>query len=289
MKELKLMKDISGDNREQVKAIVFLVLAALLWSLGGILIKLIDWNPLAIAGVRSGIAALLILTILRRPQLNWSFPQVGGAISYAVTVILFVIANKLTTAANAILLQYTAPIYVALFGAWFLKEKTSWLDWLTIFFVLGGMTLFFIDDVTTGGLLGNILAIFSGVAFACLVLFMRKQKNESPLESVFWGNVLTALVGLPFMFQSMPNTSSWIGLLLLGIFQLGLSYILYSIAIKQVRALEAILIPVVEPILNPVWVFLLLGEIPGPWALVGGAIVLLSVTARCIILALRRN
>ena len=271
------------SNQQEVRAIIFLVLAAILWSLGGILIKWIEWNPVAIAGVRSGIAALLILTILRRPRLNWSVPQIGGAIAYAGTVILFVMANKLTTAANAILLQYTAPIYVALFGAWFLKERTNWMDWATIFCVLGGMVLFFLDDVSGGGLLGNILAVCSGLCFAALVLFMRKQKDESPLESVFWGNILTALIGLPFMFGSMPSTSSWVGLLFLGVFQLGFSYILYSIAIKQVRALEAILIPVIEPILNPIWVFLLMGETPGPWALVGGVIVIISVTSRCII------
>lgn len=271
------------NNQQEVRAILFLVLAAVLWSLGGILIKWVEWNPVAIAGMRSGIAALLILTILRRPKLNWSVPQIGGAIAYAGTVILFVMANKLTTAANAILLQYTAPIYVALFGAWFLKERTSWLDWATIFCVLGGMVLFFLDDVSGGGLLGNILAVCSGLCFAALVLFMRKQKDESPMESVFWGNILTALIGLPFMFGSMPSASSWVGLLFLGVFQLGLSYILYSIAIKQVRALEAILIPVIEPILNPIWVFLLIGETPGPWALVGGIIVIISVTSRCII------
>lgn len=272
---------------ERGKAIALLIGAAVLWSLGGVLIKWVSWNPIAIAGMRSGIASLLILAILRRPNLTWSWPQIGGAVAYAATVILFVVSNKLTTAANAILLQYTAPIYVALFGVWFLKEKTNWLDWLTIFFVLSGMGLFFMDDFTAGGLWGNICAILSGLAFAALVLCMRKQKDGSPLESVLLGNILTALISIPFMLQSMPSVSSWIGLIILGIFQLGLSYVFYSIAIKHVTALEAILIPVVEPILNPIWVFLVMGETPGQWAFIGGLIVLCSITARCVVSTLR--
>jgi drug/metabolite transporter (DMT)-like permease len=264
------------------QAILFLIIASVLWSLGGLLIKLINWNALAIAGMRSAVAALILLVYVRRPHFHWSFDQIGGAVAYALTVTLFVIANKLTTAANAILLQYSAPIYVALFGAWFLGEKTNRLDWITIIFVIGGMTLFFLDDLTGGGWRGNICAIMSAVSFAWLVLFLRKQKDGSPFESVLLGNLVAALIGLPFMFESMPDAKSWLGLLLLGVFQLGLSYIFYAAAIKHVSALEAILIPVLEPLLNPIWVFLLLGETPGWWAVVGGTIVLVAVTARGI-------
>ena len=267
------------------QAIIFLLIASVLWSLGGLLIKLIEWNALAIAGMRSAIAAIVLLFYLRRPKFHWSATQVGGALAYACTVVLFVIANKLTTAANAILLQYAAPIYVALFGAWFLGEKASRLDWLTIFFVIGGMTLFFLDELSGGGWWGNIFAIISGISFAWLVLFLRKQKDGSPFESVLLGNVIAALVGLPFMFESMPDAKSSLGLLLLGVFQLGFSYIFYAAAIKHVSALEGILIPVLEPLLNPIWVFLLVGETPGRWAVVGGVLVLGVVTARGILMA----
>lgn len=249
------------------------------------LIKLVNWNALAIAGMRSAIATLVLLVYVRRPHFHWSFAQVGGALAYSGTVILFVLANKLTTAANAILLQYSAPIYVALFGAWFLGEKANRLDWITIVLVIGGMVLFFLDDLTSGGRWGNICAMFSAVSFAWLVLFLRKQKDGSPFESILLGNVIAALAGLPFMFGSMPDARSWMGLLLLGVFQLGLSYILYTAAIKHVSALEAILIPVLEPLLNPLWVLLLVGETPGWWAIVGGMIVLLAVTARGILMA----
>jgi len=271
---------------ERHQAIGFLVVTAILWSSAGLLIKMISWNPIAIAGMRSAIATLVLLVFLRRPHLTWSSAQIGGALAYTVTVILFVLANKLTTAANAILLQYTSPIFVALFGAWFLGERATRLDWTTIFVVMGGMVLFFLDDLTTGGLWGNVCAIASGVTFACFVLFMRKQKNDSPLESVFLGNILTALIGFPFMFEAVPSASSWVGLILAGVIQLGLSQVLYAAAIKHVAALEAILIAVIEPILNPIWVLLVMGEAPGPWASLGGFIVLVSVTIRYVVTAL---
>ena len=274
----------SNKNISRTMAIVLLVLTALLWSSGGLLIKLISWNPIAIAGFRSAIAALFILIIIKKPRFTWSFPQVGGAIMYALTVMSFVAATKLTTAANAILLQYSAPIYVAVFGSLFLKEKTKPRDWVTILFVISGMVLFFIDEISMDNIYGNLIAVFSGLTFAALAIFMRMQKNGSPLESAFLGNIATAIIGLPFMFISeKPDFTGWIALLILGVFQLGLSYILYSIAIKHVTALEATIIPVIEPILNPLWVFLFTAEAPGKWAVVGGLIVLVSVTIRCVL------
>jgi drug/metabolite transporter (DMT)-like permease len=209
------------------------------------------------------------------------------AFAYSATVILFVVANKLTTAANVILLQYTAPVYVALFGFAVLKEKTTKTDWITVIVVLGGMVLFFLDDIDTTSILGNALAVLSGMTFSAVVLLMRKQKNGSPLESILLGNIITAVVGIPFMFQTAPSSTTWAGLILMGTLQLGLPYILYSAAIKSVSALEAVLIPVIEPIVNPIWVFLMIGEIPGKWSIIGGAVVLIAVTFRCAIAAVR--
>jgi len=266
-------------------ALLMLVAAALLWSTGGFLIKSVSWHPMAIAGMRGVIAGLLVLVVLRRPQFTWSAAQIGGGIAYAATVILFVLANKLTTAANAILLQFTAPIYVAIFGPWFVGERTTKFDWCIVLTVFLGIGLFFCDSLDAGGLVGNILAVASGVTFAWIALFVRKQKKGSTLESLLIGNVLAALIGLPFMFTSMPDAKSWACLILLGVFQLGLAYILFVTAIKRVRALDSILITVLEPLLNPVWVFLLLGERPGKWALVGGGIVIVAVTVRGVIIA----
>jgi len=271
------------DNRERKKAEASLFLAAILWSSGGLLIKWVEWNALAIAGCRSAIAAVVLICALRRIHISFSKIKIAGALAYTSTVVLFVAANKLTTAANAILLQYTAPIHIALFSAWFLGERTTLFDWLSIAAVMIGMVLFFFDSLTTAGMLGNILAVLSGMSFAWLALLLRKQKDGAPIESILLGNIFTTLIGFPFFFEAMPNAASWMGLLLLGIFQLGIPYLLYGKAIKHVTALEATLIPALEPILNPIWVLLLLGEKPGTWALIGGCIVLLAVTARSVL------
>jgi drug/metabolite transporter (DMT)-like permease len=261
---------------------LLLAATAALWSIGGLLIKLVDASPLAISGARAAITSVVLLVYLRKPKFNWSVPQLGAAISCSATAILFVTATKTTTAANAILLQSTAPIYVAVLGAWLLKEKATRYDWLTVAVVMGGMGLFFIDNLSIVGLWGNICAALSGISFALFTIFMRMQKDGSPMESILLGNLFTAIIGLPFLYQSAPSPSGWIYLLILGVFQLGIPYVFYTVAIKNVTALEAVLIPVIEPILNPVWVFMILGEIPGPSALIGGAIVLISITLKCV-------
>ncbi len=274
------MKTTANDR---TKSIIFLVITATMWSLGGLLIKSVDTNPLAIAGVRSGISAVIILAATGKPKLNWSLAQIGAALSYTGLVMLFVAATKNTTAANAILIQYTAPVYVALLSAWILKEKVKLLDWLTIAVVMGGMILFFMDGLSLEGVLGNVFAAASGICFAFFAVFMRMQKEGSPIESVLLGNIFTAVIGMPFIFSDMPSTSGWLYLVVLGVVQLGIPYVLYSKAIKYVTALEASLIPVIEPMLNPVWVFLFIGEVPGLWSLVGGVIVITAVTIRCVI------
>lgn len=270
-------------TNEHPKAILLLAITAMLWSIGGLFIKLVNANPMAIAGVRGAVASLTLLLIIRKPKFNWSLPQICAALSYAATGILFVTSNKTTTAANAILLQFTAPVYVALLGSWFLKEKTRLIDWITIFAVLGGMVLFFMDNLNMNGVLGNVLAAISGISMALFTIFMRKQKDGSPIESSLLGNILIAVVGLPFLSVSSPDPSGWIYLIILGVVQIGIPYALYAKAIKHSTALEAILIPVLEPLLNPVWVFLMLGEIPGPLSLAGGLIVLAAVTIRCVL------
>lgn len=268
-------------------ALILLALAAVLWSLGGILIKLVSLNPVAIAGMRSLIAACEILIFIKKPDLKFTPLKFVSSFAYAATVISFVCATKLTTAANAIILQYTAPIYVAIFGAIILKEKVRWYDILTTGLILCGMVLFFLDKLSPGGMLGNIVAVFSGLAFAFSTLLLRLQKDDSPLDRIFWGNIFTAVVAVPFMFEKMPDFKSWLGLILLGVFQLGFSYMIFSVAIKNASALEAVLIPMIEPVLNPIWVAIFLNEVPGFLSLVGGLIVIFSVTARCIYISLQ--
>lgn len=257
-----------------------LAATAVMWSLGGLLIKSIALNPLAVTGVRSAIAALVIMAFVPRPKFTWSKRQVGAALAYAATAIFFVAANRLTTATNAIMLMFTAPIYVALLSQRFLKEKTSSTDWVVICTTLGGMALFFLDYLGPSGVLGNVLAMLGGVAFACFTILMRLQKDGSPLESVLLGNVITALIGIPFLAGNLPSALDWPPLILLGVVQLGLPYVLYSLAIKHVSALDAILVPVLEPLLSPIWVFVMLGEAPGGWAAVGALVILASATFR---------
>jgi drug/metabolite transporter (DMT)-like permease len=259
---------------------LLLLISALLWSLGGILIKSVQWNSLAVAGARSGIAFLVILAFCRKVPWRFSKLEIAGAVAYAATVILFVCATRLTTAANAIFLQYTAPIYVAVVGHWWLGERARRLDWLIIAIALGGIALFFIDQLTTDGLWGNILALASGVSFAAMVLLFRRNKAGAPIVSVLLGNFLATVVAIPFMIGSLPTVTSWGPLLLLGVVQLGLPYVLYTNAIKRVTALEATLIPLIEPILNPIWVMIALGERPGPWAAAGGVLVVGAVFGR---------
>jgi drug/metabolite transporter (DMT)-like permease len=275
---------------ERRKAVLLLVLTVVLWSTSGFLIKLLDWHPLAISGTRSAIAAVVIWVAIRRPQITWSVPQIGGALAYLAAQSLFVVSTSLTSAANAIFLQYTAPVYVAIFGAWYLRERARAVDWWTMALIFMGMALFFGDELTTAGFWGNILAIVNGVCFAWMILFMRKEKDGSPETTALLGSGLSVLVGLPFIVTSwqagtLPDAPGWAILILMGVLQLGIPYVLYSRAIRGLHAVEAVLIQTLEPILNPLWVFWVIGETPGPWALAGGAVVLSAVTLRALIVA----
>ncbi len=274
-----------SSKNKKVSTIILLAVTATMWSLGGLLIKSVNTHPLAISGTRSAISCLIILLYVKKPKFNWSFPQIAAGVAYASMVICFVVSNKFTTAANAILLQYTAPIFVALLSALMLREKPKTIDWVTIAVVLGGMVLFFLESIDTKGLTGDIFGLLSGISYALFTIFMRMQKNGSPVESVILGNAITAVVGLPFLFTALPDSKGWLCLVILGVVQLGIPYILYSKAIKDATALEASLITMIEPVLNPIWVILILGEIPGVLSIIGGIIVIATVAIRCIIVS----
>jgi drug/metabolite transporter (DMT)-like permease len=272
---------ITAQNRIQAfNPALLLIFAAILWSMGGLFIKLISISGPAIAGFRCLLGALFLLIFIKRRNFNFSFAQILGAVSVAIGTILFVLATKLTTAANAILLQYTSPVYIAIFGAIFLKERVSIRDIIMMFCIGAGMVLFFFDKLSPGNLMGNILALISGMNMAVCALSLRKQKDGSPLESVFLGLSLAALVCVPFMMQARPTSSDWLIMGASGVIQLASPYILYSIAIKKLQVLNASLIATLEPVLNPIWVFLMIGERPGNWALAGGLIVISTVIWR---------
>ncbi len=276
---------IAMDRR---KALFLLLTTVVLWSTSGLFVKVLDWHPLAVSGIRSAIAAVVIWLYLRRPQFVWSFTLVAGAIAYFGAQSFFVAATTLTSAANAIFLQYTAPIWVALFGIWYLGERARAVDWWTMGVIFVGMALFFGDELSNEGVQGNILAILGGICFAWMILFMRKQKDGSPETIALLGNILCALVGLPIVAMAwangtLPGPQSWLILLYLGVLQLGIPYLLYARSIRHLSAIEAVLIQTLEPILNPIWVFLVIQEQPGPWSLAGGFVVLSAVTVRALL------
>jgi drug/metabolite transporter (DMT)-like permease len=265
---------------------MLLVGTSLCWSLAGVLIKLVatTWPGMAVAGGRGIIAALFLLATNRGLRFHFSRDQLIGAVGYAACTLTFCTATTLTSAANAILLQYTAPVWVALFGAWFLGERATRADWLTIAVALGGMALFFKDSLTLGHVEGDALAVLSGVCFAGMTIALRRQKNGSPVESIILGNVIAFIAGLPWIVKSpLLPPAGWLALIVLGVVQLGFSYWLYARAIRHVTALEAVLIPVIEPILNPLWVLLVVHEKPTRWAILGGAVVLGAITIRAVI------
>jgi drug/metabolite transporter (DMT)-like permease len=270
-------------ERQTPKYVFLLLLTAFFWSLGGVLIKAIDWNPVAIAGSRSLIAVFLIAILRPSVLRKFSWTAVFGGIAYTVTVVLFVIATKLTTAANAIFLQYTAPIYIALLSPWLLRERVSRLDWILIGIAFGGIALFFCDGLSLAGTWGVIAALTSGASYAWLTMLMRREKSASPEATVFIGNLMTVLVAAPAMWPPANLGHNWPWLLALGVLQLTIPYLLYAQAIRHVRALDASIVSMIEPILNPMWVMFAVGERPAQWSIIGGCIVLGTALLRSVL------
>jgi drug/metabolite transporter (DMT)-like permease len=206
----------------------------------------------------------------------------AGTLAYAVTMIAFVWANKLTTSANAILLQYTAPIWAALLGWCLLGEKPRWFHWGALALVLGGLLLFFREDFKTGGhssLRGDMVALGSGLFFGANSVFLRMQKDGNPADSMLGAHLICALAALPFFILRPPamDLGSLGAVGFMGLFQVGLASQLFSLGIKRVQAMQALLIAMIEPVLNPLWVFALTGERPSPAALLGGLVIILAV------------
>ncbi|MDR3038417.1 MAG: DMT family transporter [Candidatus Adiutrix sp.] len=265
---------------EKTKCLLLLVVTAFLWSLGGVIIKSVTWHPVAIASGRSFWAALALIFLARktvdlRPpdRTEWL-----GAFFMALLSLCFVGSTKLTTAANAILLQYTAPVWVALLAPLVLKEKTRKSDWFFIALTIGGLILFFLDSLSAKGLQGIGLACLNGLAFAGLVLTMRRSRSGQPLKIMIYGNFLLLATGLLFWRPPWPSAVDLALIAAAGVFQFALPYYLFCRASRGVSSLEMVLVTALEPILNPIWVFLAVGEKPGFWSLAGGAVVLVTVS-----------
>lgn len=263
------------------KAVAVTCLVALMWSLAGFNIKMIQWSPYAIAAGRSLVAVILLAPmVLRKGRQKIDRYVIGGAVCYAAFNYCFITSTTLTSSAIAIMMQYTAPIYVALLSWVFLRERIGRADVISVAFVVLGMVFFFLDSNSGGSLKGNIIAVFNGITFAGISIFLRLQKNGDPALSMYLGNVISAVVGVPIMWKSgLPDTTSLLFLLLAGLL-VAVSYTLYAKASTGLSALETVLLPIIDPVMNPVWVFLFLHERPGVLTLVGAAVILVAVTVR---------
>lgn len=270
---------------EHRKGILAVIAAALLWSTGGIFIKLISLNAFQLSCLRSIFAALVFIFLFKKKLLDVNGLTFLNAVFYAAILILFVVATKLTTAANAIFLQYTAPIYVLFFEPLINKTKYQLINVITIIFCFIGMILFFVGELSPKHMEGNIIALISGIAFAAFLIGMRKNRPEYQFSSIFYGNVLICLICMPSIFSLQGlSFNDFIMIAFLGIFQIGLAYAIFSYGLKRVYAIEASLISMIEPVLNPVWVFIGYGEEPATLAIIGGIIIVTVISIRAFIL-----
>ena len=259
------------------KGLLHMIAASLCWSLGGLCIKFIPWGAMTIIGVRSLFGALVFAAYKKSFIIRFTRGNIISALCLASTIILFVFANKLTTAAAAILLQFTAPIFIILIELIFYKKKPRVSELAAVFITICGMLLFFVGKLDGSGVLGNALAIGSGLSFAG-VFVCNKRSDTDPDQSLLMGFFINAIVGLPFAFLGVTaDVNAWMSILILGIVQVGVAYIFFSMGIKRTSALLACLITAMEPVLNPVWVALATGEVPDAFAISGGVIILLTV------------
>jgi drug/metabolite transporter (DMT)-like permease len=284
-----------------------ILLCAILWSTSGLFIRLVDCHPMVIAGSRSFFAVLFLLALrlffpFRKNKANSKAvilktlikdaPILGlYGLGYASTMILFVIANKLTASANAIMLQYTAPVWAALLGWIFLRERPRSEHWAAMAFVSLGMFFVFQGGIAAGSFLGDILALASGVLFAANPVLLRAREDKNPADIMLFSHITCALVSAPFffLFPPAPTVKYFLAVIYMGIFQLGMASALFAYGIRRISAVQAMLTATIEPVLNPVWVLLALGERPALSVIAGGAIIIAAVVFSSIISALRRR
>lgn len=269
--------------------------AALLFSTGGAAIKATTLTAWQVAGFRSGVAALALFLLMPAARRGWTWHVIPVGIAHASTLVLFGMANKLTTSANAIFLQSAAPLYVLLFGPLLLKERVTRRDLAFMLPVAAGLAMFFVGaeepatGTATNPALGNLLATGSGVMWALTLVGLRWMGNRaggegSALPTVVAGNLIALLACLPAALPvSDVGAVDWAVILYLGVFQIGAAYILLSAGIRHVPALAASLLLLLEPALNPVWSWVVHGETPGPWAIAGGVLILGATLLRTAI------
>lgn len=269
-------------------------LAALLWSTGGLFIKLLPMGSMSIVGYRSLLSALFFGMLFGKKVFRMNRLSFVISLLYAGVLITFVVGIKMTTAANAIFLQYTAPIYVMLLEPLVFKLRLERINILTILVSFAGLSLFFIGDFGGGSgsnpSLGNYLALFSGFLLAVEMLTLRVNDPDYYEAAIFWGNIWVGVIALPWMISDPITSSSSLWMLLfLGFIQVGLGNAFFTYGLKRVLAVDAALIAMLEPLFNPVWVFFGYGESPGLYALIGGGLILLSLSFRTYWVGRRRS
>ena len=264
-----------------------IIATAVLFSTGGAAVKAADgMSGLQVACFRSAVAVGAIAVLVPAARKGWTWRTLLVAVAYALTLIMFVTANKLTTAANAIFLQETALIYVLLIGPVFLRERLRLLDVATIAVFVAAIGLFFLDpgavtDTASNPALGNLLALGSGLGWAFTIAGLRwlgrSRGSDHAAAAALAGNVVAALACLPFAVGvASTDAADWLVIAYLGIVQIGIAYALFTRAMRRVPAVQASLLLMIEPALSPVWAWLVHGEQPGPWALTGGAVIVLG-------------
>ena len=274
------MQNLSEHN----KGILAVFLTAILWSSGGLFIKLISLNAMQLSFFRCLIAAIVFALLFRKKLLIVNGFTFINAAFYAIVLSTFVIATKTTTAANAIFLQSTAPIYVLIFEPIINKTKQERINVITIAVCFIGMIFFFLGEISPGHLEGNLVALLSGIMFAAFFLGMRKNGNEFQQSSIFYGNILVSLICIPFLFDMKPLTFDDIWMVsFLGVFQIAFAYALFSYGLKRILAVEASIISMFEPVLNPVWVLIGYGEMPSFFAAIGGGIIIVAVFVKTLV------
>ena len=266
----------------------FIFVAVLLWSTGGLFIKLTTLDAYQVTFYRSLLAGLTVLIITRKSGLRIDAFGIMATVIYSTLLFLFVWATKHTTAANAIFLQYTAPIYILILAPFVIGERFHWRDLVTVVFCIGGLSLFFVGDLSIGDYQGNISALGSGIFLGLYIMLLRHPRADrlNPTITVIYGNFLLAVLTAPSGIAALPTMTltdvAAVGFL--GIFQIGISYILFINGVRGgTRPLDASIIGFIEPLLNPVWVFLFVGERPSNWALLGGAVIVVTVAAHTIV------
>jgi drug/metabolite transporter (DMT)-like permease len=287
--------DNAAANSHPSAAPYLMVLgAALLWSTGGLFIKWNDLSAFELSCGRSLFAALTVMLLTRREGFGINLITGVASVLYAALLLLFVVATKLTTAANAIFLQYTAPVYILLLEPLLFKEKYRAQDFVTVAVCVGGMSLFFVGQLRPEDVKGNVAALASGLCFAFFFLLLRhrRAREVNRASAVIYGSWILFLVTLPWMWEGAGKLGARNVAVVayLGVFQIGLAYTLLTAGVARgVKSLDAGIIGYIEPVLNPIWVFLVLGERPSRWALLGGAIIIAAVVAHTLWEARRRR